>query len=141
LRADIDRQVLSLRELIMSQMENIRGMSAEKFQMIDDRFIERDSRIRQAALESRMSLDAALAAAKETVSEQNKANAQAIAKAESATQKQIDAIAQLMTNSNRSLEDKIADLKTRLDRGEGRDTGSTKQGQKSRLTSVPRSRR
>jgi hypothetical protein len=72
-----------------------------------------------------MSLDAALAAAKEAVAEQNKANAQAIAKAELATQKQIDAIALLMTNNTGSLEDKIADFKTRLDRGEGRNTGST----------------
>jgi hypothetical protein len=32
---------------------------------------------------------------------------------------------QLMTTSNRSLEERIGDLKTRLDRGEGQDTAST----------------
>jgi hypothetical protein len=125
LRTDIDRQVLALRELVTSQMEGMRGVAAEKFLAIDTRFVERDVRTEQSAQESRMSQDAALAAAKEAVSEQNKANAQAIAKSELATQKQIDAMNQLMINSNRSLEDKIAELKTRLDRGEGRDTGST----------------
>jgi hypothetical protein len=124
LRADVDRRVLALRELVMSQMESIRGVNAERFQAVDTRFVERDVRIEQTAQESRMSQEAALAAAKEAVSEQNKGTAQAIAKFEVSIQKQIDAMNQIMTNSNLSLEDKIADLKTRLDRGEGRDSGS-----------------
>jgi hypothetical protein len=45
-RADVDRQVLALREFLMSQMENIAGVSAEKFQAINTRFIERDVRIK-----------------------------------------------------------------------------------------------
>jgi hypothetical protein len=133
LRADIDRQMLALRELILSRIENIRDVNAQKFEAVDSRFIERDIRIEQAAQEGRMSLDAALAAAKEAVSEQNKANVQAIAKSEIATQKQIDAMVQLMATSNKSLEDKIADLKSRLDRGEGRNTGSTEARTEKRL--------
>jgi hypothetical protein len=58
---------------------------------------------------------------------------QAIAKSEIATQKQIDAMVQLMATSNKSLEDKIADLKSRLDRGEGRNTGSTEARTEKRL--------
>jgi hypothetical protein len=111
----------------------VRDVNTEKFQAIDSRFAERDVRTEQTALASRTSLEAALAAAKEAVSEQNKANAQAIAKSELATQKQIDAMAQLMTNSNKSLEDKIGDLRTRLDRGEGRSTGSTETRAEKRL--------
>lgn len=133
LRADVDRQMLALRELILSRIENIRDVNAQKFEAVDSRFIERDIRIEQAAQEGRMSLDAALAAAKEAVSEQNKANVQAIAKSEIATQKQIDAMVQLMATSNKSLEDKIADLKSRLDRGEGRNTGSTEARTEKRL--------
>jgi BMFP domain-containing protein YqiC len=125
LRADLERQMKALRELIMSQIDKIRDVDAERFDAVNTRFLERDSRTEQAALESRISLDAALAAAKEAVSEQNKANAAAIGKSETATQKQIDAMVQLMTTSNKSLEDKISDIKTRLDRGEGHDTGST----------------
>jgi hypothetical protein len=124
LRIDLDGQMLALREYIMSQIGNTRDVTAEKFDAVNARFVERDVRTEQTAMESRISLDAALAAAKEAVAEQNKANAQAIGKSETATQKQIDAMVQLMTTSNNSLEDKIADIKSRLDRGEGRDTGS-----------------
>jgi hypothetical protein len=124
LRLDVDSQIQALREFIMSQIDNIRDVTTEKFDAVNARFVERDVRTEQAAVESRISLDAALAAAKEAVAEQNKANAQAIGKSETATQKQIDAMVQLMTTSNRSLDDKIADIKSRLDRGEGRDTGT-----------------
>jgi DNA-binding transcriptional MerR regulator len=129
LRADIDRQMLGLREYIISQIEMLQGVHAEKFRAVDIRFTERDALVAQVAQESRLSL----AAAKEAVVEQNKANEQAIAKFELATQKQIDAMTQLMTNSNKSLEDKIAELKTRLDRGEGRSTGTTESKAEKRL--------
>ncbi len=125
LRADINRQMLALRELIMSQIENVRSGSADKFDSINGRFRERDAQLEQAAREGRISLDSALAAAKDAVSEHNKSNERAIEKAETATQKQIEAMLQLMTTSSRSLEERIGDLKTRLDRGEGQDTAST----------------
>jgi uncharacterized membrane-anchored protein YhcB (DUF1043 family) len=136
MRADFDRQLAAQRELIQALIsaavaaaeadaENIRAVMTEKFTAVDTRFLERDTRTEQAAQESRISLDAALAAAKEAVSEQNKANTLAIGKSELATQKQIDAMVQLMTTSNKSLEDKIADVKTRLDRGEGQTSGAT----------------
>ncbi len=124
LRSELEVQMLGLREFIVSKIENIRDVNAEKFEAVSNRFAERDSQRDRLALENRISLDTALAAAKEAVAEQNKANAQAIGKSEAATQKQIDAMVQLMTNSNKSLEDKIADIKSRLDRGEGRDNGS-----------------
>ena len=113
----------SLRELLEAKINTVDSVGLEKFQGIDNRFLERDTRTQQAADESRISLDAALAAAKEAVSEQNKANAQAIAKSEVATQKQIDALVALMGTSNQSLEDKIADIKSRIDRGEGGSVG------------------
>jgi len=125
LRADINRQMLALRELIMSQIENVRSGSADKFDSINGRFRERDAQLEQAVRDGRISLDSALAAAKDAVSEHNKSNERAIEKAETATQKQIEAMLQLMTTSSRSLEERIGDLKTRLDRGEGQDTAST----------------
>ena len=125
LRADINRQMLALRELIMSQIENVRDVNVDKFDSINGRFRERDAQLEQAVREGRIYLDSALAAAKDAVSEHNKSNERAIEKAETATQKQIEAMLQLMTTSNRSLEERIGDLKTRLDRGEGQDTAST----------------
>jgi gas vesicle protein len=79
---------------------------------------ERDERVVLAAAEARSSLASALAAQKEAVFEQQKANSEAAQKAEIGTQKQIDALTQLMSTSLKALEDKVADIKERLDRGD-----------------------
>jgi len=119
LRDDNDRQIAALREYLLAELARLGDVAGEKFSGIDTRFVERDERIAQAAQESRISLDAALAAAKEAVSEQNKANTLAIGKSEAATQKQIDALNTLMTSGFKSIDDKIADLKTSRDAGTG----------------------
>jgi hypothetical protein len=123
IRGDSDRQAAAQREYILSRVERVADISLEKFASIETRFVERDTRTAQAANESRVSLDAALAAAKEAVSLQNEANSQAITKSEVATQKQIDALLTQVATTNKSLEDKITDLKGRLDRGEGKEKG------------------
>ena len=121
---DRQRELASSREYVLSQVAIVNDVSREKFLAIATQFDERDTRTEQAAQESRISLGAALAAAKEAVSEQNNANSLAIGKSEDATKERLDALAVLMTTSNRSLEDKISDLKGRFDRGEGRGTGA-----------------
>jgi hypothetical protein len=123
LREDADRARLAQRELLQSHIDRVADIGQEKFTAIATQFAERDTRTGQAEVERQKSLDAALAAAKEAVSEQNKANTEAIRKSELATQKQIDALVALMTTSNESLNDKIADVKARLDQGEGRSGG------------------
>ena len=123
MRADFDRRLLAQRELILSQIKNVSDVTGEKFFAVDTRFLERDTRTEQAAQESRISLDAALAAAKEAVSEQNKANAQAIAKSEVATKEKIDALGLLTSTGMRSLEDRLGEIKERIDRGEGQGAG------------------
>lgn len=123
-------EITHLRELVRERFDSVerqftaeRELGDQKFTAVNTRFEERDDRSRQAAIESRVSLDAALAAAKEAVSEQNKANTLAIGKSELATQKQIDALSLLMTTSATGLDEKIADIKGRLDRNEGRSSG------------------
>jgi len=124
LKEDRDRQLASGREFILSRIEQVDKVSSEKFAAIATQFTERDTRTEQAAQESRISLDAALAAAKEAVSEQNKANTLAIGKSEDATKERLDALTLLMTNSFAALDDKINDLKGRMDRGEGQGQGA-----------------
>jgi hypothetical protein len=135
LHHDIDRQLAAQREYLLAQIENVASVGQERFSAVATQFAERDTRIGQAEVERQKSLDAALAAAKEAVSEQNKANSQAIAKSEVATQKQIDALVALMTTSNKSLDEKIVDLRTRLDQGEGR-TGGHQDSTKNLVTIV-----
>jgi ribosome-associated translation inhibitor RaiA len=122
-RADRDDQLAALREFLLGQMEVVRRVGEERFGAVAIRFEERDLRTQEAATQSRISLDAALAAAKEAVYEQNKANAAAIGKSEAATEKQINALVASIDAARDSLARQITDLKERLDRGEGKSQG------------------
>ena len=113
----------SLRTEVMSEIRRIDDVSVQKFNGIKQQFDERDERVNQTALSGRISLDAALAAAKEAVGEQNKSNTLSIDVASRGTTKQIDALQELFTTSIRSVEDKIADHQRRLDSGEGSTRG------------------
>jgi hypothetical protein len=105
---DTDKQVGHLKEL-----------HDEKFLSIQKQFDERDVRTDQAAIATKIAVDAALQAQKEAAGAQNESNAAAIAKSEAATAKQIDGIVALLGGSNKASDEKISDLKSRLDRGDG----------------------
>ena len=95
----------------------------EKFASVNMRFNERDVRAEQSARDNKVSVDAALTAAKELVTKQNDNFTASIAKSEAATFKQIDQQGQLITNSYTSLNDKIDDLKQRVTAQESRTMG------------------
>ncbi len=117
--ADIDRQMSAQREYLVGRIEQIMAVGAERFDSINNRFEDRDERIRTLAEHSQNALEAAIKSAAEAVAEQNRANNLAVGKSEVATQKQIDSLITNMGTSIKSLEDKISDLRTRLDSGEG----------------------
>lgn len=119
IRDDRHAEMLAQREYILSRIDQVSAVNKEKFEAITTQFAERDTRTEQAAQESRISLDAALAAAKEAVSEQNKANTLAIGKSEDATKERLDSLATLGSTTTAALQAQIVDLKSRLDRGEG----------------------
>jgi ribosome-associated translation inhibitor RaiA len=114
MRADIERSAASLRELLEEKISALGEVVQEKFDGIDKRLAE-----------AKVALDAALAAAKEAVTQQNEGFVNATAKSELATQKQIDAIQAGTATALKALDDKIADLKGRQDRG---DTGGRGEG-------------
>ena len=97
----------------------------EKFASIQKQFDERDVRAEQAAIATKIAVDAALKAQKEAAGAQNESNAAAIIKSEAATVKQIDGLQALMKGSNDATNDKIGSLMSRLDRGEGVWRGSS----------------
>jgi hypothetical protein len=88
----------------------------EKFHSIEVQFRERDIRTEQSAKDSKVAVDAALQAAKEAVGEQNKSSALAIAKSETGTTKQIDAIISLITATTKGIDEKIDDIKDRFNK-------------------------
>jgi hypothetical protein len=105
--------------VIQTEISHVREVIDEKFTGVNQRFADRDIRDTQAAKAAKDALDAALSAAKELVSQQNQANRGEAAKTEQNFTKQIDAQAA-----------RIDELKERLDRGEGIDTGA--HGQRNR---------
>jgi glucan-binding YG repeat protein len=108
----------------LTETENkITDLSDEKFTSIAKQFIERDTRTEQAAVATKIAVDAALQAQKEAAGAQNESNAAAITKSEAATIKQIDGITALLNSGLAALNDKIIDLRSRIDRGEGGQNG------------------
>ena len=100
--------------LIDREVRNLRELHEEKFNGIDKQFKERDTRTEQSAAAVKIAVDAALQAQKESVGEQNKSSALAIAKSDASTTKQIDQQGILITNMNNALDEKIQDLKAQL---------------------------
>jgi len=126
-----DRTVNMLKEAIdkmplqiESSVSHLRILHEEKFHSIATQFAERDTRTEQTAKDSKVAVDAALQAAKEAVGEQNKSSALAIAKSEGATTKQIDLLGESIGALQKNQDDKIGDLKDRINIIDGRTEGS-----------------
>lgn len=105
-------------------IESLQKLHEEKFRSIQTQFIERDIRVETTAKDSKVAVDAALSAAKEAVTEQNKSTAQAIAKSETAFLKQLDQLVLLLDTKTGSLVTQVNDLKDQQTRNEGRSTGA-----------------
>jgi Skp family chaperone for outer membrane proteins len=95
-------------------------------------FIERDKRTEQLALASSTAIAAALQAAKEAVGAQNTSNSIAIAKSESSTLESLRQLRELFLSETKAINEKVDDLKSRLDRGEGKGTGAVERQQNER---------
>lgn len=129
----MDRAVNHLREFMVARIESTAVSRDERFNSIELQFKERDTRTDQSSRDSKVAVDAALQAAKEAVGEQNKSSALAIAKSENSTTKQIDQLQTLIQSNSDATNDKINDIKARLDRGEGLTRGGNQTRTEKRL--------
>jgi hypothetical protein len=109
---------------IATAVDNLKYLHEERFNAIQQQFVERDTRGDQEKKASKEALDAALLAQKESVSQQNDANTTAATKTETNFTKQIDLVGTQITALDKSLTDRISELKERIDRGEGQGQGS-----------------
>jgi cation transport regulator ChaB len=116
-------QIEKVPDIIDHSLVQINAVHAEKFNSIQTQFRERDTRAEQTSKDSKTAVDAALQAAKEAVGEQNKSSALAISKSEVAVTKQIDQIYTLIAAANKTTDEKINDLKSRLDQNVGQEVG------------------
>lgn len=121
LQTAADRAPAQVRETVGQLQE----LHQEKFSSIALQFEERDTRTEQASAAVKIAVDAALQAQKEAVGEQNKSNALAIAKTEASFTKNIDQIALLIQTGAKAVDDKIDDIKSRVQAMEGAKRGGT----------------
>ena len=120
----IQSEIAHVRELMNEKFDKIDGEVSEKFKSVEQQFAERDVRTNQAATASAQALAAALQAAKEAVFEQAQAAAKAADKTETSTSKQIDLLLSQIKAQGETFSERLAELKGRIDRGEGQTTGS-----------------
>jgi hypothetical protein len=100
---DVQHQVIQLREVAM-----------EKFDGIRTQLSERDIQTEKASRDVKSAVDAAFAAAKEAVGEQNKSNTLAITKSEAGVKEQLALLVESMKTNAKSIDDKISDIKERI---------------------------
>jgi hypothetical protein len=122
----LDREISKVNLLFSEKFVSIGVLFNEKFaslqvqfNSINTQFHERDIRTKASELASTVAVGAALQAQKEAAAAQNDSNAVAVKKSEDAVVKQIDGILALMTSNTRAIDEKIAGLSSRLDRGDG----------------------
>ena len=137
------REVDGLQKLIEEKFagvdvtfQSLTDLFDEKFEGVSLRFKERDDRTDQAARAAKEALDAALLAAKELVGQQNEANAAVAVKSEVSFTKQIDQIGVTILNQQKAFDDRLTELKERIDRGEGNQRGSSEQRSETRQSSA-----
>lgn len=119
----LHREIASTRELVIGEIRHLSDLTDEKFKAVEDRFSNVDDKFDDVAqrtaeqkTDTKDALDAALQAAKDAVALQTVAFADATAKSEAAVTKQIDALGTLVEKSSDAKDEKINDLKSRLDR-------------------------
>lgn len=122
--ARIDEKIAALEKVHEEKFDALLDLMNEKFASVQKQFAERDVRTEQAAGAVKIAVDAALQAQKEAASEQSKSNAAATTKSEASTTKLIDAQATLITNMTKAFDDKIGDVKDRVNRIEGMGAGA-----------------
>lgn len=108
---------------VRAAVEHHEELQIERFKGINQQFNERDIRTAQAQEASAQALAAALQAAKELVGAQGEASAAAAVKSETSFTKQIDQIGTIIQTLEKALDARITELKERIDRGEGNDSG------------------
>jgi len=106
------RETANLKELLQGKIVALQELIFEKFAGVSTQFAMRDT-----------ALTAAFKAAQDAVTEQNKSSALAISKSEASTVESIKQLQVLFQTANQATNEKIDDLKSRLDKGEGRTKG------------------
>lgn len=121
------KQFEHLDGLIDSKVKCVEDVLNEKFEGVQSLFQALKERMAEQKTDTKTALDDALAAAKEAVTLQTVASEKSIDKSETATTKQIDALGTRVDQAGLEKDEKINDLKSRLDRLEASRQGGVDQ--------------
>jgi len=119
----IKEQIGHLESLLMARIVAAIENTDLKITTVDRVSNERFAAIEGTFQGNALALAAALAAQKEAAAETNKANALAIGKSEAGTKEAQLALQQLTNTGLDSLSVRFSDLKSRIDKGEGKEVG------------------
>ena len=114
-RVQVVDNLSQLRQLLEQRIAALTETVAVLKTTVNERFTQGDVQTEKAARDVKSAVDAAFAAAKEAVGEQNKSNALSIAKSEVATTKQIDQLSENLRISVKNTDDKIDGIKNNFD--------------------------
>jgi hypothetical protein len=120
----LHREIAALREFVLGEIKHVKQINDERFRAVEAQFVQHLERTKEQKTDTQQAVQSALTSAKELVAQRNDASERAIAKSEQATVKQIDALAVLLEKSSEAKDEKIGDLKARLDRLEGKAQGT-----------------
>jgi hypothetical protein len=118
-QTDIDKSIAHVTNLFAEKLEGMQGTNREKFASIGTQFLERDKRTEQLSIADKTAIAAALQAQKEAAGATNESNLQATTKMEANFTKLIEKTQDLVSAVQRNTDEKINDVKSRLDKGDG----------------------
>ncbi len=110
---------------VSTKISQLQHLHEEKFRSIQIQFLERDTRTDKMAEATSIAVGAALQAAKEAAGKQAEGFAELIKKIEATFTKQIDQIGELIRTQQKSADDKIDDLKSRVQAVESQKKGTS----------------
>jgi hypothetical protein len=110
-------------EKVYESFQTVQATTEVQFRGIQTQFQERDVRTTLATTSAQTAVGAALQAQKEAAGEQNRSLSLSIDKSEAGTQSRLTQQGEQISTVERTLNDKIAVLSSRVDRAEGTGTG------------------
>jgi uncharacterized phage infection (PIP) family protein YhgE len=120
LKAAVTQQIGQLRELHDEKFVSIKSDIDTKFAGIQTQFVAFERLREQLSVADKVAVAAALQAQKESAGAMQLANAEALEKMAAGFTKQIDGTVLALQALAKNMDEKIQDLKGRMDRGEGR---------------------
>jgi hypothetical protein len=119
----LDRSVDQVKEVMGLRVDALHALTNERFMRIDAAFTALATLTDKLSLANATALTAALSAAEKAVGEQNRSSSLAISKSEQGTNEAIKQLGANFSTEIKSIASVVANLQSRLDRGEGTAVG------------------